>query len=158
MTTMLEKHRHKIEFDSPGGCWIWTAGKFWDGYGAVWVGGKVRRAHRVAYEDRHGPESMDGLVIRHRCDVRACCNPDHLEVGTHADNARDKIDRGRNVVFRGAAHSMAKLTEADVRAIRQRRASGETYPSIAKDYPVSTGQVRRVAIGEKYILSEGKAP
>jgi hypothetical protein len=69
----------------------------------------ARLAHREAYEAVNGAGSAAGLVVRHRCDVRACVNPAHLQIGTHSDNVRDKVERGRHPT---------KLTEADVRTIR----------------------------------------
>lgn len=120
----FERHRAKIAFAGPGECWLWTAGKNSYGYGDVWARGKVRKAHRESYEDEHGEGSADGLVVRHKCDVRACVNPAHLELGTVSDNNRDMMERGRNAQAKGEANGSAKLTEADVRTIRATYVSG----------------------------------
>ena len=117
----FERHGDKIEFGSPCGCWLWSAGLRGNncgGYGGIRVGGKMRLAHRVAYESAHGAGSAKGLQVRHRCDVPACVNPAHLELGTNADNVRDKMERGRHVTPKGEASGMAKLNEAAVRTIR----------------------------------------
>jgi len=114
----FEKHAAKIEYGAPSGCWLWTAGATGRGYGQVRSRGKVRYAHREAYENEHGTGSADGLVVRHKCDTPLCVNPDHLEIGTHADNIRDRDERGRHVALNGEACIWAKLTEADVRVIR----------------------------------------
>lgn len=64
------------------------------GYGQITVKGRKYLAHRVVYEKAHGPLPA-GLVVRHRCDNPRCVNPEHLEVGTQADNMADCAKRGR---------------------------------------------------------------
>lgn len=120
MTGFFERHASKIDFNGAGGCWLWTAGRDGKGYGHVKVRGKVRRAHRESYETERGPGSADGMVVRHRCDTPACVNPGHLEIGTQADNMRDRDERGRHrcVASKGSANGSSKLTEADIVAIR----------------------------------------
>lgn len=116
--SFFERHHTKIEFGAPSGCWLWSACADRHGYGLVKARGRLRFAHREAYEAEGGVGSADGLVVRHKCDMPLCVNPDHLVIGTHADNARDMAERGRNAQPKGEAHGNAKLTEADVRAIR----------------------------------------
>lgn len=82
-------------------CWYWRGRIERDGYGTF---GAVR-AHRVAYQLFIG-EIPPGLVIRHSCDVRNCVNPAHLLAGTHAENIRDRNQRGRSF-------NKSKLTPAD---------------------------------------------
>lgn len=113
----FEKHRDKLDFSGANGCWLWTAGKFRFGHGKVRSGGKHRIASRVAWEAVHG-SIPPGSCVRHKCDTPSCCNPAHLELGTHADNMRDMVERGRQVGHKGTAHGMSKLTEVGVLAIR----------------------------------------
>ena len=80
-----------------------------------------------------------GLFVCHSCDQPGCVNPDHLFLGTQADNMHDAIAKGRwkpaqEVVARGEAHVLSKLTEADVRCIR---ASDETQVALGERYGVS---------------------
>lgn len=71
------------------GCWLWTAGQFKDGYGGYGIGRKVYRAHRVAFEDANGPIAP-GLVIDHRCRVKLCVRPDHLQAVTQSVNMQNR--------------------------------------------------------------------
>lgn len=71
-------------------CWLWK-GECNDGYGRFYAhGGKVR-AHRFAWQMIHGRLAPKDMMVCHRCDVRPCVRPDHLYLGTHADNMFDLI-------------------------------------------------------------------
>lgn len=133
------------------GCIEWTGPTFGNGYGAIHrFGGRsgpTFQAHRVAYELVHGPIA-EGLVLRHKCDNRPCINPDHLEVGTQADNVRDKVERGR--AQRGTAVKTSKLTEDDVRAIRVRLVAGETPTAIAPAFGVTMQAVWDIKAGRRW--------
>jgi hypothetical protein len=82
------------------------------------------------------------MVVRHKCDVRLCVNPDHLLVGSRRDNVQDAKDRDRHA--RGERFNRAKLTDAKVVEIRKRYANGETQPSLAKEYGVSQSAINSV--------------
>jgi len=98
-------------------CWLWTAGCFPNGYGAFNVNRNKKGAHRVAYELTYGPITKKHLVVRHTCDVKHCVRPSHLLLGTQRENNDDAIDR--NLWRHGETHGMAKLTNKEVRQIRQ---------------------------------------
>lgn len=93
------------------GCWEWLATPG-ERHGRIWFRGSPRGAHRVSYELHNGPIPA-GLVVRHRCDNGRCVNPDHLELGTKADNSRDMVERGR---WRGGRPRL--LTDQQVEQIR----------------------------------------
>lgn len=80
--------------DDETSCWEWIAGCFPDGYGSVVIDGRKRGAHRVAYERTYG-KIPSGLCVLHRCDNPPCVRPAHLFLGTHADNAADRGQKGR---------------------------------------------------------------
>ena len=119
-------------------CWPWTRGLHTQGYGRCWDTrvGKVRYAHRLVYELLRGPVP-DHLDILHSCDNPQCVNPAHLRIGTHRENMIEKCEKGRSNTPRGEAAGQAKLTEADVIAIRLASAAGESQRSIGGRYGVS---------------------
>ena len=75
--------------------WLWCRSR--SGYGQVRHLGKMEKAHRVAFCMSMGiPISeIKGLVVMHKCDNRGCVNPDHLSLGTQADNILDMVSKGR---------------------------------------------------------------
>lgn len=149
----FEKHREKIEFGGPDDCWLWVAGKSRAGYGVVGTSLKVCYAHRKSYEAENGDGSVDGLVVRHKCDTPACVNPAHLEIGTQADNMRDMMKRGRNRQPKGSANGSAKLTEADVAAIRAEYVRGSRVHgavAVARRFKVCHTTIGSIVRREKW--------
>lgn len=117
------------------GCWLWSASTTRTEYGRchVKVGSSwhSRLAHRQAWTLAKGEPGP--MHVLHRCDVRACVNPDHLFLGTHRDNMDDREAKGRNKPHpapQGSAHHSAILTEARVAEARLRFAAGKSARSI----------------------------
>lgn len=104
-----------------GNCIEWERYRNRDGYGRQKYKDKMVLSHRLAYVEHHGLslEDIAGMVVRHKCDNPSCINPEHLELGTHADNVRDRQERGRCARQQGEACGNAKLTEQAVLAIRE---------------------------------------
>lgn len=67
------------------GCWLWCGKVSKSGYGDVWVGDRLHRAHRVSYEIVNGPVPV-GFELDHLCRVRCCINPAHIEPVTRREN------------------------------------------------------------------------
>lgn len=128
---------------SPSGCWEWQRSKDARGYGKCNVGGgKWERAHRVSYKVFNG-NIPDGMIVRHTCDNTSCCNPEHLIIGTMADNMRDCVERGRRP--RGSNHHMTKLTEEQVDVIRN---STEKAKVLAETYGVHVNHIYAIRGGK----------
>ena len=119
-------------------CWLWTAGLRHFGHGTFWIDGKNVRAHRWLYEQVKG-KIPNGMDLRHTCDEPSCVNPNHLLIGTHADNMRDKVERNRQA--KGETNGSAKLTEDNVREIRILKGFGFTGVELAKMYRVSSSNI-----------------
>jgi hypothetical protein len=149
-----------------GECIVWAAHKWPSGYGAFGWRGKVRRAHRVAYEITHGPFA-ESLCVLHKCDNPSCVNPAHLFLGTHADNMKDASQKGRINAApaiaaaaraprpTGERHHAAKLTSADVLAMRQAKASGATISELIEKYSVSYAAAYDIVIGNTWVAVGG---
>lgn len=115
-------------------CLIWTGHATVQGYGHIKILGKMKLAHRHAWELANGTTIPAKALVLHSCDRPACVNPAHLRLGNHADNTADAIKRGRYVALRGKLNGNTIRTESEIRAIRRSREDGETYRSIAKRY------------------------
>jgi hypothetical protein len=99
----------RVTIAGPDECWPWQErSRLREGYGKMYVAGRVLPAHRIVWTLVNGPVPV-GLFVLHRCDNPPCCNPAHLFLGTKADNTHDMIAKGRHRRFHSpeARHNMS---------------------------------------------------
>jgi len=128
------------------GCWLWLGNRNADGYGQFKMPRGNARAHRVAYELVHGPIPA-GQDILHTCDNPPCVRPDHLLAGTHLENMRDMVAKGRKNPALGAHNGKSKLTAAQVEEIRF---SPLSRAELARRFGVSWTSVDHVRRGKNW--------
>lgn len=143
----------KIAVRGSDDCWLWLAHTK-DGYGKIHDNGKSPKyAHRVVYELKVGA-IPEGLIVMHTCDTPGCCNPAHLRLGTHADNVRDKCEKGRarGPQVRGEDHWTTRLSDRTIRAIRRKYRSGRlSQRTLAREYGITQAWVSKIVRGEARI-------
>jgi len=130
------------------GCWNWKGRKNPKGYGwFICSNGKNKkasyRAHRISYTLVKGP-ILPGEFILHSCDNKACCNPDHLRVGTNVDNIRDRLERNRIC-------GTAKINMEIANEIRKRVFKGESKGSLSREFGISTRNIRSICKFEIWV-------
>jgi len=137
----------KVSPEPTSGCWLWVGAYVTSGYGYIARGRGTglgpAHAHRIAYELFKG--QIGDKQVLHTCDNRACVNPDHLFLGTHAENMADMVSKGRSTKGREDMPNY-KLCRSAVEDIRLRRMSGADY---ARLYGVSPSTVSRVIHGQR---------
>lgn len=130
-------------------CWVWLGQKTL-GYGFISINLHNIGCHRYSWGLHNGP-IPSGLCVLHKCDNRACINPDHLFLGTKTENTADCVAKQRQA--RGERNRHAKLTEGQVLEIRRRRLT-EGPTKLAKEYGVTYTTIRRIVKGERWKYME----
>jgi hypothetical protein len=168
---LAARFRAKVSSRPALGCWLWQGKLSTSGYGQLSVEGGRRGAHRISWVLAHGP-IPNGLHVLHRCDTPPCVNPEHLFLGTHADNMHDCALKGRTAAGnrngtrthpeslrrgdehgmrrhpdrapRGSRNGQARITEEDVRQLRGQQALGATMAALAIAFGISPRQIRDI--------------
>lgn len=122
-------------------CIIWQGRKDQFGYGRI--GKRSLKAHRVAFELATGKDPT-GWLVCHHCDNPSCINPEHLYLGTHQDNANDKVKRNRCSRLKGEINPAATMT--DDLATKVIKEPG-TYRGVARKFGLQPNAVRNVKLG-----------
>ena len=147
----------KVKVGAPDECWEWQGNRLSSGYGRMYIKRRTVRAHRVAYELRNGVIPT-GLFVCHKCDNPACVNVAHLFLGTPQENSRDMVRKKRQASGnknasrryperrpKGETHYKAKLTDGQVRAIRQMRGQIPQHV-LADQYNVSRSLINQIQL------------
>lgn len=129
---------------APDACWLWAGGGKGNGYGAFNLEGTSEPAHRVSYKLFCGeiPPAQD---VCHSCDNRWCVNPDHLFLGTRAENMADCQRKGRT-----SGHYRKHLKEAQVQEVRRLLGAGHRITKVARITGISHSVVSNIGKGKSY--------
>jgi hypothetical protein len=107
------------------------------------------QAHRAAWVAFYG-QIPRGLFVCHRCDVRACVNPEHLFLGTPQDNMDDMVRKSRQVTPRGSRNGASKLTADQVLDIRRLSAEGVSYAALGRQFGIADVTAHQIATRQRW--------
>lgn len=169
--SVLDRFEKKVNKFGSSGCWIWLACRNREGYGTFSLHG-VQLAHRVAWQLYKGPIPNDPTYnkgpyrstpsnVLHNCDNPSCVNPEHLFLGTHAENILDSVIKKRWNRPTGENCHLAKLTSEIVREIRcQKKLSEESHYAFSTRLALKYGTSRHCihSILMKETWNEPKPP
>jgi hypothetical protein len=134
-------------------CWNWTGARDSHGYGTLDINGKKQKAHRLSLNFIEG-EIPSEIKVCHKCDNTLCVRPEHLFLGTQADNLRDMQDKGRaSDYFKKKAyeHPKSKFTEEDIRKIKKLYTEdGISQRKIAPMFNVAQQTISKIITGKRY--------
>jgi hypothetical protein len=153
LKTPLERLQETpIEIDEITNCHVWQGRVSDTGYAMS----GVYKAYRLTWEVANGP-IPDGLYVLHTCDNRRCVNPEHLTLGTHADNMEDMRVKGRAFPQLGETNGNAKLDEATVRQIKKALQQASTtlkpssiYRNISREFNITYAMAYHIAVGRNW--------
>ena len=142
-----ERIESKVEKIPEAGCWIWMGATQVRGYGELISHGRKHFAHRASYQAFVGP-IPEGMNVCHSCDNVYCVNPAHLFLGTQKQNLEDMAKKGRSTI--GERNPMAKLTEENVREIKEHLKQGHHPYQIGKRFGVTASAINLIKLGKRW--------
>ena len=131
---LTQRLKNSMQIDHLSRCWVWQGSIFKSNGRACLNLGRRFLAYRLMFVLEYGVD-IDGLILIHSCDNVLCINPEHLTVGTNAENSTDMVQKGRSL--KGVKNHAAKLNDAKVKSIRERYLEGSSIASLARFYGVS---------------------
>lgn len=153
----IDAWKHVDQSGGVSACWEWQGTMTAYGYGQFKCQSGLWRAHRLTFTLTNG-SIPGGMIVRHKCDNRRCCNPDHLELGNHNDNMKDATIRNRMAsgdrsharahperMPRGEGHPNAKITSDNVTEIRRMCSERIPVDRIANKFGIGRTSVRNIA-------------
>ncbi len=144
---MTIEERFWSKVDKTDTCWLWTASTNTDGYGHINIQGKTKASHRLVWTWING-SIPNKLQVLHKCDNTRCVKPEHLFLGTQQENIKDMINKNRQskkMGRKGEKHSQNKLTELNVKRIRQLyEETTLTQKELAEMFKVCQAQIWRI--------------
>jgi predicted XRE-type DNA-binding protein len=153
MKKYTPEHFFSVLFKQENGCWKWPKSLHKDGYGHLTYHGKYWLASRLAWHLSNG-DIPDGMCVCHKCDNPACCNPDHLFLGTHAENMNDMKHKGRRKKINAhEKNGRAKLTKQDVMQIRHLyHAKKATQTQLAKLFGITQTSISLIVRNKSWVF------
>jgi len=141
-------------------CWLWNQTVDRDGYGSINIDNVRLKAHRAAYFIFIG-DIDDSKFVCHRCDNPTCVNPDHLFLGTHQDNERDKDLKGRRPI--SIYHKQTQFTDTDILNIRKlfnelKGTKINRYRTLATSFNCNARSIERIVKQQFFKNVKAKEP
>jgi len=133
-------------------CWGWKRKLHKTGYTMIRYNKLQTSGHRVSWFIHNG-EIPEGLIVCHKCDNKICTNPEHLFLGTHSDNTKDMLSKGRNTLTKknhGQSCKWSKLTNIKVKQIKKLLTLGVTVARISRDFKVSYMTIKAIKDGRNW--------
>ena len=142
-----ERYWSRVDKNTSTECWHWTGTKDNRNYGVFYVNPKIVKAHRLALI-LDGTDVPSSKCVMHKCDNPQCVNPNHLSVGTLADNNQDKQNKMRHVY--GEGNHTCKLSEQDVKNIRNTPRERGYLVKLSEKYNVSKPTIEAIVYNKSW--------
>lgn len=150
--------RSRVDIDPVTGCWMWRGSLQTGGYGQVRIDNHNTLAHRASYQafNPGWDRITDRRLVCHSCDTPTCCNPEHLFLGTHLDNFRDAVNKGRSLgAFPDGSQKLLRRRKLNRTQCEEIAASTGPLSETAGKYGIAVSTVCRIRNGSRKTLASG---